>query len=298
MNRRRFLRSAVLGSGGILGSAVGINAMTPLIWHDGVRLDANASFWMQSQAPLNAPLTQDLTVDVAIIGGGLTGLSSAYYMRRSSPAKSVAVFEANGCGNGASGRNGAMVLTMTADRFMSFSDDPQRDKRLYDLTAGNVRALALLSASTGMDCDLDLVGTLQVCSTAADAKMARAYVEQARSMGMPVEYWDAQRVAAAIGSEIYHGGYYDPAGGRESDEARAGVQVRCRGSRSDHLREYDDRSRRRGAGARHPYARGSHRPRGFAGACLQCLRIGVGILSEFNFTAARLYWNHSTDERR
>jgi glycine/D-amino acid oxidase-like deaminating enzyme len=134
-------------------------------------------------------------------------------MRRSSPAKSVAVFEANGCGNGASGRNGAMVLTMTADRFMSFSDDPQRDKRLYDLTAGNVRALALLSASTGMDCDLDLVGTLQVCSTAADAKMARAYVEQARSMGMPVEYWDAQRVAAAIGSEIYHGGYYDPAGG-------------------------------------------------------------------------------------
>ena len=34
--------------------------------------------------------------------------------------KSVAVLEARGCGDGALGRNGAMVLTMTADRFMNF----------------------------------------------------------------------------------------------------------------------------------------------------------------------------------
>ncbi len=176
-------------------------------------MEGNSSFWMQSQGPLNLPLTEDRTVDVAIIGGGLTGLSSAYYIRRSSPEKSVAVLEAKGCGDGASGRNGAMVLTMTGDRFMNFSDDPQIDREIYGLTADNVRALTELSAATGIDCELDRVGTLQVCNTVADAEVARAYVERAKSIGMPVEYWDERRLATAIGSEIYHGGYYDPGGG-------------------------------------------------------------------------------------
>jgi glycine/D-amino acid oxidase-like deaminating enzyme len=213
LNRRRFLRVTALGGGGALAGAVGVNAIAPHIWPMRVPLEGVTSFWARSHAPLNDPLTNDLTVEVAIIGGGLTGLSSAYSIRSLSPEKSVAVLEAKGCGNGASGRNGAMVLTMTADRFMNFSDDPEMDKRIYDLTAGNVRSLASLCAATGIDCDLDPVGTLQVCSSGADAQAARAYVARASSMGMPVEYWDRDRLAAAIGSSAYEGGYYDPNGG-------------------------------------------------------------------------------------
>jgi glycine/D-amino acid oxidase-like deaminating enzyme len=212
-NRRRFLRFAALGGGGALASAVGVNALAPQIWPEHVPLEEVSSFWSRNQAPLNSPLTEDLAVDVAIIGGGLTGLSSAYYLQSLSPEKSVAVLEAKGCGNGASGRNGAMVLTMTADRFMNFSDDPESDKRIYDLTAGNVRSLASLCAATGVDCDLDPVGTLQVCSSDADAVAARAYAARASSMGMPVEFSDRERLAAAIGTAVYEGGYYDPNGG-------------------------------------------------------------------------------------
>jgi gamma-glutamylputrescine oxidase len=213
LNRRRFLKSAALGGGGVLAGAVGVNATAPWLWPGRVPLEGNPSFWARSQAPLNAPLGRDLTVDVAVIGGGLTGLSSAYYIRSQSPEKSVAVLEAKGCGNGASGRNGAMVLTMTADRFMNFSTDPPMDKEIYELTAGNVRSLAQLSASAGIDCDLDTVGTLQVCNSSADAEAARAYVARAATLGMPVEYWDGERLAAAIGSDIYRGGYFDPSGG-------------------------------------------------------------------------------------
>jgi len=234
-DRRRFLKSVALGSGGLLAGAVGVNAMAPWIWPERVPLDSNSSFWARSQAPPNAPLSKDLTVDVAVIGGGLTGLSSAYYIRSLSPEKSVAVLEAKGCGNGASGRNGAMVLTMTADRFMSFSDDPHVDKEIYDLTAGNVRSLARLSASEDIDCDLDAVGTVQVCNSEADAGAARAYVARAASLGMPVEYWDRERLGAAIGSDVYRGGYFDPNGGHvnpmklvrvfKSAAERAGVSV-------------------------------------------------------------------------
>ena len=53
-------------------------------------------------------------VDVAIVGGGFTGLAAAAMVKRLAPEKSVLVLEAERVGNGASGRTGGMVLAETA----------------------------------------------------------------------------------------------------------------------------------------------------------------------------------------
>jgi gamma-glutamylputrescine oxidase len=211
--RRRFLKTAALGGTGVLLGAGGLNALSPWLWRSQLALDPNLGYWSRAQPPRNPALAQDCTVDVAVIGGGLTGLSSAYFIRCASPAKSVAVLEAMGCGNGASGRNGAMVLTLTADRYVNFSARPAMDKDIYELTVANIRSLSRLSASTGIDCDLETNGALQVFGSSADARDTSRYVQQARALGMPVEYWDARRTAAAIGSEVYEGAFYDPNGG-------------------------------------------------------------------------------------
>jgi glycine/D-amino acid oxidase-like deaminating enzyme len=49
-------------------------------------------------------------VDIAVVGGGFTGLTAAAIAKRLAPEKSVLVLEANRIGNGASGRTGGMVL--------------------------------------------------------------------------------------------------------------------------------------------------------------------------------------------
>ncbi len=212
-SRRRFLKNSALAGGATLLGAVGLDRVSPWIWREPLPLEPNGSYWARSQPPQNPMLTEDLTVDVAVVGGGFTGLSAAYFIRSLSPQKSVAVLEAKGCGNGASGRNGAMVLTLTADRYMNFSSDPSMDKRVYDLTAANMRFLSKLSDATRIDCEFDAKGALQVLDSDEDIRAAKTYVQKARSLGMPVEFWDAPRIAAAIGTGVYRGGFFDPNGG-------------------------------------------------------------------------------------
>ena len=105
------------------------------------------------------------------------------------------------------------MLTMTADRYMHFSSAPAIDKKIYDLTAENIRVLSKPRATTGIDCELETNGALQVLVASEDVRAAKVYVQEVRSLGMPVEFWDKQRLISAIGTEVYEAGFFDPNGG-------------------------------------------------------------------------------------
>ena len=75
----------------------------------------NGSFWFDSLDELPTPAAPDELpgqVDVAIVGGGFTGLWTAYYLHRHRPDLGIAVFEAETVGFGASGRNGGWCMGM------------------------------------------------------------------------------------------------------------------------------------------------------------------------------------------
>ena len=103
--------------------------------------DDNHSMWLEGAAPDTPapPLDRDLDVDVAIIGGGFTGVSTAYQMSKRFPEKRIALLEAKQLANGASGRNGGMMLNG-----ISFTDDPELAKREHALTCKTVDELEAL----------------------------------------------------------------------------------------------------------------------------------------------------------
>ena len=233
--RRQFLKRITLAGAGALGTCGLVNAVAPLALPEERVFERNTSHWARALPPAQAPLTADLDADVVVIGGGFTGLSCAYYLRECLPGKRIVLLEASVCGNGASGRNGAMVLTMTEGSYMRLSDDPEIDRRLYELTASNIDILETLAAEHGIDCELERNGALQTVESSEQAAEATAFCARARDFGLPFEYWSRDRTVANIGTSAYAGALFDPGGAQvhpgklvglwKAAAMRAGVEI-------------------------------------------------------------------------
>ncbi|MBI1950825.1 MAG: FAD-binding oxidoreductase [Acidobacteria bacterium] len=104
LTRRAFLKSAAIAgvAGGYLGGA-------HLSLKDD-RWTPNRSFWVsRGREPVSAPLRGGREADVAIIGGGVTGLSTAIHVLLRSPGLEVVLVEAEYAGYGATGRSGGVL---------------------------------------------------------------------------------------------------------------------------------------------------------------------------------------------
>jgi glycine/D-amino acid oxidase-like deaminating enzyme len=68
-------------------------------------------WWLEEAGPpqIEPPLEGDVDADVAIVGGGYTGMWTAWFVKQLEPEASVALIEAGRCGMGPSGRNGGFV---------------------------------------------------------------------------------------------------------------------------------------------------------------------------------------------
>ena len=233
--RRHHQRTATLATATTLAGAATLNALAPAIFPPDHDFPPNPSYWSHALPPPNPALTADLDADIAIIGGGFTGLSTAHYLGQVLPGRRVVVLEAGTCGSGASGRNGAMVLTLTEDRYLRPATDPALDRRLYELTAANIGAIRALADTLGVDCELEQRGALQVLVDESEVAAARRFVDGARAQGFPYEYWDRERTAQAIGTRAYAGAILDPRSGQvhpgklvalwKQAATRAGAQI-------------------------------------------------------------------------
>jgi glycine/D-amino acid oxidase-like deaminating enzyme len=164
-------------------------------------------------APAAPPLEADARADVAVVGGGITGLSAALHAARSGAA--VVLLEAEDVGFGASGRNGGQVNP-------GLKLDPDSVERDFGTDLGG-RMNALAGAAPalvfelvkrhGIDCDARQNGTLRAAVHARHAAAIHRTCAQLERRGAPVELLEGAALARATGTERYACAMLDRRGG-------------------------------------------------------------------------------------
>lgn len=173
------------------------------------------SYWHDSVAAAGDPLARragldgDADADVVIVGGGLTGLWTAWYLLERAPGTRILVVEKEFAGFGASGRNGGWCSALFPRSAASLSAAHGRGaavamRRAMIETVGEVGRAA---EQAGIDCDYVRGGTIVYARSAVQERAAREEIAEAAAFGTdPLEWWDADRVRAADAT----GGAFDP----------------------------------------------------------------------------------------
>lgn len=158
-------------------------------------------------------LDGDLSVDVCIIGGGYTGLSTAIHMREK--GYSVALLEAEHVGAGASGRNGGHCSTgQRADQdVLEAKVGLEHARRLWDLGLEAVDTVCDLVDRFAIDCDLKS-GDLHVAAKPGHVDGLKAYAEKLSSEydHTDIRFVDRDELSTMTSSRRYHAGLLDGRG--------------------------------------------------------------------------------------
>ncbi len=168
-------------------------------WQDTVAFAAE-----QNRAALPA------TVDVAIIGGGFTGLSAARSLAQR--GATVAVLEAETFGWGASSRNGGMVLTglKKGPEVLIARYGLETAQRLYAASLASIDLVEQIVKEEGIVCDFSRSGHLEVAvkSRHFDGFQKSAEIIS-REFHHELRVVPKKDLTEEIGSRIYHGGLVD-----------------------------------------------------------------------------------------
>jgi len=173
------------------------------------------SLWSATANPTPScpPLAGTEETEVAIIGGGYTGLSAALHLAERGMA--VTVLESETPGWGASGRNGGQVNP-------GLKEDPDMIERQFGAEMGG--RIVRLAGGAGdlvfdlirrhdIDCAAAQTGWIQPVHDEAATKVVQSRVEQWTRRGAPLRMLSRQETASLLGTESYLGGMIDERGG-------------------------------------------------------------------------------------
>jgi glycine/D-amino acid oxidase-like deaminating enzyme len=176
-------------------------------WADAERVP----YWLVGPgAPEPAdPFTGVGEADLAIVGGGFTGLWAAIQAKEIDPGRDVVLLERDTIAFGASGRNGGFCdASLTHGLANGIARFPEEMPRLEELAHENFAGLTATVRSHAIDCDWNPAGFMGVATEPHQAAWLREAVDTARSFGHEVEFLDRDAVRAQVDSPTYLAGLW------------------------------------------------------------------------------------------
>ncbi len=160
-------------------------------------------WWDGVDVPQPAPAPLPATVDVAVVGGGYTGLAAALEISRG--GRHVIVLDRDDIGAGASSRNGGMAHPGGKRDVSEFLAEPS-GRRLWDETVSAFEALGALGTELGIAFDWQCRGHIELAHHPRVALHQRTVAATYASIGEQARFLDAAQLRDEVGSESFWGG--------------------------------------------------------------------------------------------
>ncbi|MGO1543236.1 MAG: NAD(P)/FAD-dependent oxidoreductase [Gulosibacter sp.] len=178
-------------------------------------INGNVShWWTQIGIPSpRRPLDEDINVDIAIVGGGYTGMWTAYYLKKARPELSIAILEARFCGFGASGRNGGWLTNTVTGGLSQYEKTHghaagERFQLAMNATIDEVIAVA---EGEGIDADIVKGGNLEVAYAPAQlARLEASFKAASEWRGTDWELLSSEEARARVNVAGTLGGMWHP----------------------------------------------------------------------------------------
>ncbi len=173
------------------------------------------SFWLKTAGPYteNSQLQESIQADVVIVGGGFTGLSTAYHVKKDQPGLRVVLLEAHVIGYGASGRNAGFSMTLfglTLGLTTTFFGR-QRALEAHRYMERAVDYLGELIEEQNIACDYVRPGFLRTATTPSYKKRIQHEIDLAHSLGIEGISWLSKaELDHEVCSPLYLGAWWEP----------------------------------------------------------------------------------------
>ena len=163
----------------------------------------SVSYWQDT-----AQARAKTTVDIVIIGAGLAGLSTAYWIRKLEPTWSIAVVDKGSVGSGASGRNAGFITCGSTEHFSDMIDQYGESKaeEVWKFSEYNHNLMIEEFGKKHLEekCEYRRLGSWTLAASEHEIEVIKSTVEALGNKGANVEWRD--RVFE--GAEGFHGGAY------------------------------------------------------------------------------------------
>jgi len=143
--------------------------------------------WARARAEWSAPLTHDLRVDVAVVGGGITGITAALNLVKA--GKRVVLVEAHALCEGESANTTAHLTTAVDARYVTIKKNfgEEAARLVFRASQDAIHQIAALSAWMKIDCAFRVVPGYLYAEKEKDLRDLHLEYETLRALGAPVE---------------------------------------------------------------------------------------------------------------